>query len=382
MSQVTIVGCDLHDRSMLLRYAVASETPLQRSFANDPEGRGVMREFLTRFASQRHCGRIVFVYEASGQGFGLYDFLSEVGIECVVLPPSHLPKSAKRQRQKTDAHDAQYLLELARAHVLAGNHLPSVWTPPPALRDDRELVRARIETAEAGTAVKLQILSLLKRYGRELPEVFRKHHNWTGKFSRWVVAEAARLPPPVQPVLECLMQRQQQLQEAIVLLERKLKELAQSSRYRAPCAALRKLTGVGLMTAMTFLTEMGDLTRFDNRRQVGAYLGLCPASFESGEANDRKGHITRQGPARLRKMLCQAAWTAIRRDEATRAAHQRISQQRKGLRKKAAVAVMRRLGVRMWHVALEVGVSPDLVSRPIPPPKWGATGPVATAQAG
>jgi len=382
MNQVIIVGCDLHDRSMLLRYAVASEKPLQRSFANDPEGRGAMREFLTQFASAEHCTRIVFVYEASGQGFGLYDFLSEVGIECFVLPPSHLPKSAKRQRQKTDAHDAQYLLELARAHVLAGNQLPSVWTPPPALRDDRELVRARIETAEAGTAVKLQILSLLKRYGRELPEVFRKHHNWTQKFSRWVVAEAARLPPPVQPVLECLMQRQQQLQAAIVLLERKLKELSESSRYCGPCEALRKLTGVGLLTAMTFLTEMGDLTRFDNRRQVASYLGLCPTSLESGEVTDRKGHITRQGPARLRKVLCQAAWTAIRRDAATHAVHQRISQQRKGLRKKAAVAVMRRLGIQMWHVALAAGVSPDLVSPPIPPPQWCVAPPEAIAQAG
>lgn len=382
MNQVTIVGCDLHDRSMLLRYALAGEKPLQKSFAGDTQGRATMREFLVRFASEHHSGRIVFVYEASGQGYGLHDFLSEAGIECFVLPPSRLPKSAKRQRQKTDAHDAQYLLELARAHVLAGNHLPSVWTPPPALRDDRELVRARIESAEAGTAVKLQILSLLKRYGRELPAIFRKNHNWTQKFSRWAIAEVAQLPPTVQSVLECLLQRLQELQKAIALLEKKIEELSQSARYQAPCAALRQLTGVGLMTAMTFLTEMGDLTRFANRRQVAAYLGLCPASFESGAANDRKGHITRQGPSRLRKMLCQAAWTAIRRDEGTRAKHQRISQERKGQRKKAAVAVMRQLAIRMWHVALAAGVSPDLVSPPIPPPRWCTTVPDAIAQAG
>ena len=381
MNQVTIVGCDLHDRSMLLRYAVASEKPLQKSFASDTEGRAAMRDFLLQFASAQHSPRIVFVYEASGQGYGLYDFLSAVGIECFVLPPSHLPKSAKRQRQKTDAHDAQYLLELARAHVLAGNHLPSVWTPPPALRHDRELVRARIETAESATAVKLQVLSLLKRYGRVLPAVFQKSHNWTQKFRRWLTAEVAQLPPTVQPVLECLLQRLQETQNAVVLLEKHIKKLSQSTRYQAPCEALRKLTGVGLMTAMTFLTEMGDLMRFGNRRQVAAYLGLCPASFESGAANDRKGPITRQGPSRLRKMLCQAAWTAIRRDEVTRAKHQRISQERKGQRKKAAVAVMRQLGIRMWHVALEAGVSPDLVSLPPPPPQWRTTVPDAIAQA-
>ena len=54
---------------------------------------------------------------------------------------------------------------------------------------------------------------------------------------------------------------------------------------------LRKLPGVGLLVAMTFLTEMGDLERFHNRREMAAYLGLCPSSFESGETNDRKGRI-------------------------------------------------------------------------------------------
>jgi len=59
---------------------------------------------------------------------------------------------------------------------------------------------------------------------------------------------------------------------------------------------------------MVFLTEMGDLRRFRNRKKVGAYLGLVPTSNESGENTDHKGHITHQGPARLRKVLCQAAW--------------------------------------------------------------------------
>lgn len=370
MSKISIVGCDLHDRSMVLCFAMDQESPQQKSFVNDRPGRLAMRTFLLEQAADRGATRIVFVYEASGLGFGLCDFLREVGIECRVVSPAHLAKSAKQRRQKTDARDAEDLFEKARAHVLAGNKLPTVWTPPQVLRDDRELMRARIATAEDSTEVKLQILALLKRYGRELPEVFRQHHNWTKKFLRWVAEEAAQLPAQVQPVLQCLLRRQQQLQDDLDCLEEHLQALSKSDRYRDPCQAVRKITGVGLLTAMTFLTEMGDLTRFSNRRQVGSYLGLAPSSHESGEVSDRKGHITRQGPSRLRKMLCQATWTAIRRDSDMQAKHQRISKGKKQFRKKAAVALMRQLGIRLWHAALAAGVSSELVTPAIPPPRW------------
>src|SRR5829696_2903523 len=290
MHQVTNVGCDLHDRNMLLKLAAGMDEPQQRSFTNDCEGREAMAQHLIEFGRRHGSQRIVFVYEASGQGYGLYDFLTDYGIECYVLSPTHLPKSAKQKRNKTDAKDAQMLLEKARAHVLAGNDLPIVWTPPKALRNDRELVRARLETAEAGTSLKLQILSLLKRHGLALP----KKHNWTKKFQRWLAEQVTLLPQVVAPVLSGLLMRLEVIKQQILQLDRELRKLSLTERYRAPCEALRKLHGVGLLTALVFLTEMGDLNRFPNRRTVAAYLGLTPAADESGEASDRKGHITRQ----------------------------------------------------------------------------------------
>jgi transposase len=66
--------------------------------------------------------------------------------------------------------------------------------------------------------------------------------------------------------------------------------------------------GVGLRAAMVYLTEIGEASRFPNRRTVGSYWGMAPSSYESGEADDRKGHITRQGSPRVSHVLCQAAW--------------------------------------------------------------------------
>jgi len=100
-----------------------------------------------------------------------------------------------------------------------------------------------------------------------------------------------------------------------------------------------------------FLTELGDLERFRNRRQLAAYLGLAPSAFESGERSDRKGHITRQGPSRVRHMLCQSAWAALRCSPEWRARYERIRGGSPKRTKVAIVAVMRQLGVVMWHTA-------------------------------
>jgi len=160
------------------------------------------------------------------------------------------------------------------------------------------------------------------------------------------------------------------LSKQIAELDKHVRALSHANRYRAGVTALCELPGVGLITAMTYLTEMGDLSRFSNRRQVAAYLGLCPSAFESGQADDRKGHITRQGPGRVRKVLCQAAWTAIRVDTTTREAWVRIKGNTKGCSKKAVVAIMRKLAIVMWHKAFGAGVSEELMTPPPKPPCW------------
>lgn len=329
-----------------------------------------MVDYLIGFARQHQSQRIVFVYEASAQGYGLYDRLNSFGIECYVLSPTQLPKTAKSKKNKTDAKDAQMLLEQTRGFVLAGNKLPIVWTPPQALRDDRELVRCRLETAEANTRIKLQIFSLLKRYNRPLPDWFRSNRSWTRRFVAWLRAEAEGLATTVQPVLLALIERFETLRKQTTDLDRHIRHLAKTPRYRVSAEKLRQMPGVGLLTAMVFLTELGDLTRFSNRREIAAYLGLCPTSFESGEANDRKGHITRQGPGRVRKVLCQAAWAAVRTDAAQRSVWERIRGDKKGRGKKAIVAVMRRMAIRMWHEALSLGVDVALTQAPRPAPVW------------
>jgi transposase len=352
MRKVIMAGCDLHDKSMLLRICEGREQAETRSVKNTAGERAKLIEWLKKRAATAGGARVLFAYEASGQGFGLYDQLTDAGIECYVLAPGRIARSQHQKSQKTDERDAQQLLELLRSHVLAGNELPTVWVPDPTARDDREVVRARLDVTEKKTAVKAQIKSLLKRFRLSRPDSTGK--GWTRAFHRWLqvtLCDPARSPLGVssRAALGSLLRQLEFLEEEERTLERGIAELASQPRYVRTVEEMTMLCGVGVFTAMVFLTEIGDLSRFSNRRQIAAYLGLVPRSFESGDRNDRKGHITHHGSSRVRKILCQATWARVRRDKQEKAAYERIAARNPKKKKIAVVASMRRLAVCMWH---------------------------------
>ena len=349
-----MVGCDLHDKNMLIKAAHNREEPVQQSFNNTPGGRKKMVSVLKKKSEDADNARIAFAYEASFLGFGLYDELTDAGIDCYVFAPTNIPRSVKHRRRKTDARDAQRVFEVIRGHFLAGNKMPSVWIPDHQTRDDRELVRMRLGVKKKATAIKAQINILLKRNKYRKPGNIGT--NWTKKHRTWLAKSAGSesvLPSGTRFALNSLIRQLMTMEEEIACLDKQIKILAQINRYALPVRELSKLKGVGILTAMVYLTEMGDLRRFKNRRQIGAYLGLVPSSHESGDKNDRKGHITHQGSGRVTGVLCQATWSRVRTDTIEKAAHERIAKRNPKHKKIAVVASMRRLGVRMWHDGLK-----------------------------
>jgi hypothetical protein len=154
MGKFTLVGADVHDGSILVKVAVDREAAAKRSWSNDRDGRRAMIADLKRRAAVAGTTEIRFVYEASGLGFGLWDDLTDAGIRCDVLAPTKIERSPHARKQKTDEKDAERLLEVLRGHVLAGNRLPAIWIPDAETRDDRELVRARLDAGEKISGVK------------------------------------------------------------------------------------------------------------------------------------------------------------------------------------------------------------------------------------
>ena len=350
MAHRIMVGCDLHDKSMLLKIAVDREQPAVRTWGTDAAARVAMIADLQRRAAQAGAEEIVFAYEACGFGFLLHDELKAAGIQCHVLAPSKMERSAQHRKRKTDERDAQRILECLRAHLLAGNELPSVWVPDLATRDDRELIRQRLAAAEDGGKVQVRIRWLLKRNGIEKAAA----KAWTQEYWRWLdeLSGTGELAPGAAAALQSLMRQLRWLKEEIGRLDAQVKALSRTRRYASAVAALGGYKGAGVLTAMVYLSEMGELSRFANRQQVGAYLGLAPSSHESGQTGDRKGHITAQGPSRVRKVLCQAVWSRLRSVPRERQAYERIVQRNPTHKKIAVVARMRVMGVALWHAGL------------------------------
>ena len=350
MAKVIMVGCDLHDKSMLLKIAVDRGRPVVRSWGTGMSSRRAMAVDLQRRASRTGATRIVLAYEACGFGFRLHDELRTAGIECYVLAPSKMKRSVRHRKRKTDEQDAQAILDIVRSFVLAGVEMPAVWVPDVGTRDDRELVRRRLSVAEDGAAAQVRIRWLLKRNGAESAPA----EPWTQGYWRWLEGLVkGGLPSGAAAGLGSLMRQVQWLRSERDHLDAEVAGLSQLPRYASRVSVLRRHKGVGVLTAMVFLTELGDLSRFDNRQQVGSFLGLVPSSFESGEDGDHKGHITHQGPSRVRKVLCQAVWSRLRSVPSERQAYDRIVRRNPTHKKIAVVARMRTLAVTLWHDGLE-----------------------------
>jgi transposase len=339
---------DLHQRSMLAGVAIdRGELSLRELNTDRDSGVAELIEWLHDL-QRRTGGRVWVTYEASGSGFLLADALSWEGFEVSVLAPTRLPMSVKSRSSKTDKRDTIRLHEVLRGHVLAGNELPSVWVPPASLRDDREIVRRRLELKEKVSLIKNQIHGLLRRYGIKRPSEVKS--NWTKTHVRWLHRLSGDLASGAGEVLRSLLRELEFYDGETGRLDELVLGLSEGDDYRDRVRALTEIKGVGILVAMVFLTELGDLNRFANRRDLASYLGLVPRTYESGEQSDRKGHISKQGPARVRKVLNQAAWSAVRWTPRYRDWFQERRASGKGS-KKLIVAVMRQLAIYMWHVA-------------------------------
>src|SRR5262249_18075857 len=180
------VGIDLGDKNSVARIAMDQEKSQRRAFMNNRQGRARLFEEVKRQAEQAGGAKIVMAYEASSCGFVLSDEAEATKILCWVLALTKMEKSVEQRKHKNDDRDADDVLEKLRGHVLAGNRLPTVWVPDQQTRDDRELIRTRLDLGEKQTQIKSQIQMLLKRQGVEKPPGIGA--SWTVAYRRWLDA--------------------------------------------------------------------------------------------------------------------------------------------------------------------------------------------------
>ena len=161
----------------------------------------------------------------------------------------------------------------------------------------------------------------------------------TREMSHKLVSELLSCSPSSEftLVIEAYWQIWKSIETQIKKIEQQLKEQAKVDPNET---IYRSAPGIGPLSSRILSNELGDLSQFANERQLFSYTGLTPSEFSSGDTV-RKGHITRQGNKRVRYILNQAAWRAIKKDLDLKEFFERLAP-RTG-KKRAIVAVARKL---------------------------------------
>src|SRR6266436_1749342 len=322
------LGLDVHQDFYVVVEQVGGTNP-------KPPQRFAKAAFLHWAAKlKQSCTQVYAVYEACGFGFSLQRQLSAVGIHCYVVCPQKLDEGNKRV--KTDGLDAKALcLKLDR--FVQGNRdaLAIVRVPSEEEERSRAIHRQREQLVGARKRLEAQGRSLIVNHGLEPVQ------NW------WKPRTFAALPVP-QWMRELLLNSQPillALQEKIVALTLQLQSAAAPNQPR----------GLGKMTSVVIDREIGDWRRFNNRRQIASYTGLCPGEYSSGNTR-LQSCVTKHGNPRLRAALVELAWRLVRFQPKYKPVVKWRQILAKGAlatgaaRKKASVAVARQLAVDLWRI--------------------------------
>jgi transposase len=220
-----------------------------------------------------------------------------MGHDSIVVAPSLIP-SKPGDRVKTDRRDSESLARLHRA-----NELTAVWVPDSEQESMRDLTRAREDMKHLERQSRQRLSAFLLRHGQNYEAGKSK---WTQAYFRWL--EQIKFDQPIQQIVfQEYIDSVQQQQTRVKCLETEMEKALKGWCLAPVVEALMALRGCKLITAMTIMAELGDITRFDSPRQLMAYLGLVPSEYSSGKST-RRGGITKTGNGHVRKVLIESAW--------------------------------------------------------------------------
>ena len=333
------VGIDVHRKRS--QVAVVGEDGLVQLNRNVVNGSPPMLGLLGGLPP----GTPVAFEAAFGWGW-LAGLLEDYGFEAHLVHPLQC-KAIASARLKNDKVDAAILAQLLRADLL-----PEAWIAPPAVRALRALLRHRIQLVRLRTLLGNRIHAVAADHGYD-----RTAGYWSGPGRAWLAS--LELPAVSREVIDDDLALIDALQQPIDRLDW---EVHQRAKAEPAVKVLTRLPGVGPFTALVILAETGDVSRFGSARKLAAWAGLTP-TVRGSDRTVRHGHISKQGSAWLRWILCEAAQTAKRHPDFA-GSYQAIARRRG--KKIATTAIARKLLTRAYHLLTDAQITAPLAAVPAP----------------
>lgn len=297
--QKVFVGIDVHKRSWTV---TAITRPYLKTQATMPPSADALRAFLE---SAFPDAEYVAAYESGFTGFSTYYLLVDRGIECHIMNAADIPTSQYDKVMKTDKVDSRKIAET----LMSGN-FREVHPRPKDDLDDRTFCRLGAKLRKQIASCKVRAKHLLHTNGVAIPERFgEKRTYWSKAFSDWLLS--VKLLSNTNHSMKLIVNQVASLRKNLLEVDRHVRNLSQSPKY-APCFnALRTIPGIGIVTAMHLIVEVGtDMSRFPNERAFASYLGLVPTCHDSGDSKSA-GKKTFRGNKVLGTLLVEASWKAV-----------------------------------------------------------------------
>ena len=328
-----VMGLDQH-RGQITGEWIDTDTGEVRRTRIAPADRAGVWKFVQRFGGRE----LVVALEATTGWRFVVEELRRVGAEVHLAEPAETAGlRGPKKRAKGDRADARHLREL-----LMIGRLPESWIPPDHILDLRARVRLRHTLSEQRGEWQQRIQATLYHHG--CPQ---RRNLMVGDGREWLASQPLSIAAREQVTVALAM---------IDALDRELapvdKELRAYARRQAGCKALMAHYGIGELTAVTILAELGDCTRFSSSRHAVRYAGMDITVYQSDQRRS-PGHLSRQGPPALRWALFEAAQCARRQGSPDREYYQQAAE-RLGANR-AALAVARKLLKRSYHTLRELG---------------------------
>ena len=329
-----VMGLDQHRAQITADWLDTDSGEVKRGRVA-PADRAGVRRFLERFRGQE---LEVALEATTGWRFVVEELRGVGAVVHLAEPAETAGLKGPKKRAKNDRADARHLREL-----LMVKRLPESWIPPDHILDLRARVRLRHTLSEQRSEWQQRIQATLYHHG--CPQ---RRQLMVGDGRQWLVE---------QPLLPAAREQVTVATAMIDATEAQIapldKELRAYARRQAGCKALMAHYGIGELTAVTILAELGDATRFSSSRQAVRYAGLDVTVFQSDQRR-APGHISRQGPPALRWALYEAAQVARRGERSPDREYYLQAKERIG-GNRACLAVARKLLKRSYHTLRELG---------------------------
>jgi transposase len=333
------VGIDYHKKSW--QVTILGEQYEHKTMSQNPDP-DLLASYLKR---NFPGGNYHAVYEAGFSGFESCRKLNQLGVNCLVIHPADVPTSEKEKLQKTDKSDSRKL-----ARSLRSNEFEAIHIPDPELEADRALVRQRFRLVKDIGRTKNRVKSLLFQFGIPIPDRFTasQTRHWSKVYINWL-KELSIDRLSLRQVLDNYIAIGESQRKDLLLINKQVRDLSLTEAYKNNYILLLSVPGIGLMTAITILVQIGDVGRFERLDDLCNYIGLVPKMYGSGEKM-QVGKMIKRGRKELKIMLIEASWEAIRKDPALMLKFNELSKRMH--KNKAIVRIARKMLSRIRFVLL------------------------------